>query len=228
MTETNALNDLRTARRADRPPGLAARASTRRSWCSTWTALWTATSRRMAALRGVEEASSAPPPRQDPQERRHRPAAGGGRRAWALCCAKLGEAETLAEGGIARGLHITSPVVSQPRHRPADRPERAHRWSMLSVVVDHPANVAALAEAGGLVRQAFDGDHRHRPRHQAHGRVASAEAAVELFHGPSPAAARRCSYAGRAVLLRHASSTSRTFAERQAAIRRPHGLPAAP
>ncbi|HEX7657638.1 MAG TPA: alanine racemase, partial [Sphingomonas sp.] len=30
-----------------------------------------------------------------------------------ICCAKLGEAEVMVEGGIA-GVHITSPVVSPP------------------------------------------------------------------------------------------------------------------
>jgi 3-hydroxy-D-aspartate aldolase len=31
-----------------------------------------------------------------------------------ICCAKLGEAEALADGGVTTGLHITSPVVSAP------------------------------------------------------------------------------------------------------------------
>jgi 3-hydroxy-D-aspartate aldolase len=66
-----------------------------------------------------------------------------------LCCAKLGEAETLAAGGI-HGLHITSPVVSAPAiarlvalNQVCDR---------LSVVADNPANVEALASAASPER----------------------------------------------------------------------------
>jgi D-serine deaminase-like pyridoxal phosphate-dependent protein len=61
-----------------------------------------------------------------------------------VCCAKLGEAEALAEAGIA-SLHITSPVVT---------PQAIGRLVALNaavadlmVVVDHPANVEALAAA---------------------------------------------------------------------------------
>lgn len=65
------------------------------------------------------------------------------------CCAKLGEAEALAAGGID-GLHITSPVVSRPAiarlialNAASDR---------LSVVVDSPANVEELARAASPER----------------------------------------------------------------------------
>jgi len=61
-----------------------------------------------------------------------------------VCCAKLGEAEALAEGGV-ESLHITSPVVT---------PQAIARLVGLNgkakdvmVVVDHPANVDALAAA---------------------------------------------------------------------------------
>jgi D-serine deaminase-like pyridoxal phosphate-dependent protein len=58
------------------------------------------------------------------------------------CCAKLGEAEALADSGIT-GLHITSPVVSAPGiERLVALTKRAPD---LMVVVDHPDNVAALA-----------------------------------------------------------------------------------
>lgn len=67
------------------------------------------------------------------------------------CCAKLGEAEAMTDAGIA-GLLITSPVVSAPGI------ERlmalAARTRDLMVTADHPANVAALAQAAkdaGLV-----------------------------------------------------------------------------
>jgi len=61
-----------------------------------------------------------------------------------VCCAKLGEAEALADGGIAR-LLLTSPVVS-----PAGIQRLvalAARVDELIVVVDHPDNAAALAAA---------------------------------------------------------------------------------
>jgi len=61
-----------------------------------------------------------------------------------VCCATLGEAEVMGRAGIP-GVHISSPVV---------RPHRVQRLMALnaiatdlSVAVDHPDNVAALAEA---------------------------------------------------------------------------------
>lgn len=66
-----------------------------------------------------------------------------------LCCAKLGEAETLAAGGI-HGLHITSPVVSAPAI--ARLIELNKVCDRLSVVVDNPANVEALARAASPER----------------------------------------------------------------------------
>jgi 3-hydroxy-D-aspartate aldolase len=61
-----------------------------------------------------------------------------------VCCAKLGEAETLAEGGVDSVL-LTSPVVSAPA---IGRLVRLNaRMKELIVVVDHPDNVSALATA---------------------------------------------------------------------------------
>ena len=66
------------------------------------------------------------------------------------CCAKLGEAEALADGGI-ESLLITSPVVG------AAAIERLARLNNhvgdLMVVADHPANVRALSQAA----EAFGG-----------------------------------------------------------------------
>jgi len=93
-----------------------------------------------------------------------------------VCCAKLGEAEALGEAGIA-GLHITSPVVT---------PQAIQRLIALNakvkglmVVVDHPANVEALAaaaaKAGQVLRVIVDIDPGiHRTG------TASPEATVEL------------------------------------------------
>lgn len=92
-----------------------------------------------------------------------------------LCCAKLGEAEALAEGGI-EGLHITSPVVSGPAI--ARLMALNVRSARLSVVADHPDNVAALAAAAspetplGVFVDIDPGIHRTG--------VTSAEAAVAL------------------------------------------------
>lgn len=61
-----------------------------------------------------------------------------------VCCAKLGEAEALAGGGVASIL-ITSPVVSPPAVRRLV--ELNGLLDELIVVVDHPDNAAALAAA---------------------------------------------------------------------------------
>ncbi len=61
-----------------------------------------------------------------------------------VCCAKLGEAEALAEAGI-ESLHITSPVVTpQAIARLIELNGKARD---VMVVVDHPGNVDALAAA---------------------------------------------------------------------------------
>ncbi|NBU28189.1 MAG: DSD1 family PLP-dependent enzyme, partial [Caulobacteraceae bacterium] len=61
------------------------------------------------------------------------------------CCAKLGEAEALADGGVTSGLHLTSPVVSAPA---IERLVALNaRTEGLMCVVDHPDNVRALGEA---------------------------------------------------------------------------------
>ncbi len=94
------------------------------------------------------------------------------------CCAKLGEAEVLADGGIA-GLLITSPVISEPGiARLVALNERAEG---LMCVADNPAGVRAIAAAiaarGGkpltLLIDIDPGIHRTG--------VASPEAAVELY-----------------------------------------------
>ncbi len=92
-----------------------------------------------------------------------------------VCCAKLGEAEALGEAGI-EGLHITSPVVTPQAI--ARLIELNAKVKGLMVVVDHPANVEALAaaaKAGQTLQVIVDIDPGiHRTG------VASPEAAVEL------------------------------------------------
>lgn len=92
-----------------------------------------------------------------------------------VCCAKLGEAEALADGGIRR-LLITSPVVAEPAIRRLVELHR--RCDELITVVDHPANAAALAAAAadaGPLDVLIDIDPGiHRTG------VASAAAALEL------------------------------------------------
>ena len=60
------------------------------------------------------------------------------------CCVTLGEAEVLAQAGIA-GLHITSPQVTPSKI--ARLTALNATASGLSVVVDHPDNLAALDRA---------------------------------------------------------------------------------
>jgi 3-hydroxy-D-aspartate aldolase len=64
-----------------------------------------------------------------------------------VCCAKLGEAEALADGGITR-LLITSPVVPALAIRRLIELHR--RCDELIVVVDHPDNAVALATAASV------------------------------------------------------------------------------
>jgi D-serine deaminase-like pyridoxal phosphate-dependent protein len=63
-----------------------------------------------------------------------------------VCCAKLGEAEALAAGGIGAIL-ITSPVVSAPAI--ARLSALNARIDDLMVVIDNPSNAVALAAAPG-------------------------------------------------------------------------------
>ena len=93
-----------------------------------------------------------------------------------VCCAKIGEAEVLAEGGIT-GILITSPVAAP---RAIDRlAALAARADGLMAVVDHPAVAAridaALAAVGATLDVIIDVD----PGIRRTG-VASAETAVDL------------------------------------------------
>jgi D-serine deaminase-like pyridoxal phosphate-dependent protein len=95
-----------------------------------------------------------------------------------ICCAKIGEAEVLADGGILKGLHVTSPVVARAA---IDRLQELNaRTEGLMCVVDHPLNVVALgraaARAGKRLRVLIDID----PGIKRTG-VGSAEAAVALL-----------------------------------------------
>jgi len=67
-----------------------------------------------------------------------------------ICCAKVGEAEALADGGLTAPLHITSPVVAAPAVRRMIALNA--RIAGLTVVVDHPDNVESLASAAGRER----------------------------------------------------------------------------
>jgi 3-hydroxy-D-aspartate aldolase len=107
-----------------------------------------------------------------------------------VCCAKLGEAEALAEAGI-ESLHITSPVVTP---QAIDRLIALNaKVKDLMVVVDHPANVEALdaaaTKAGKPLTVIVDIDPgMHRTG------VASPEAAVALAQ--QVAASTSLNYAG--------------------------------
>lgn len=93
-----------------------------------------------------------------------------------ICCAKLGEAEALAEAGI-RGLHITSPIVAAPGIERLV--ELLGVAPDTTVVVDHPDNADAIARAAadagivaGIIIDIDPGMHRTG--------VASPEAVVDL------------------------------------------------
>ncbi|MEQ9663154.1 MAG: alanine racemase, partial [Parasphingopyxis sp.] len=64
-----------------------------------------------------------------------------------ICCAKLGEAEALTASGEMVSVLITSPVTSAPAISRLAALNK--RIDDLRVVVDHPGNAAALAEAVG-------------------------------------------------------------------------------
>lgn len=70
-----------------------------------------------------------------------------------VCCATLGEAEVLAASGLA-GLHITSPQVTPPKIVRLMALNAAA--SGLSVVVDHPDNLAALDRAAAASGKPLD------------------------------------------------------------------------
>jgi D-serine deaminase-like pyridoxal phosphate-dependent protein len=71
-----------------------------------------------------------------------------------ICCATLGEAEAMVAGGIP-GVHITSPQVTEPKiARLVALNAAAERG--LSVVVDHPANLAALDQAARAANRKID------------------------------------------------------------------------
>jgi len=62
-----------------------------------------------------------------------------------VCCAKIGEAEAMAENGVTTGLHITSPVVSPPA---IERLVALNaRTTDLMCVVDSAENVHAIGVA---------------------------------------------------------------------------------
>jgi D-serine deaminase-like pyridoxal phosphate-dependent protein len=93
-----------------------------------------------------------------------------------ISCAKLGEAETLAEAGETRGLLLTSPIVTAAG---IERLGRLHaRAPDLACVVDHPDGVAALRtlRTDGTLNVLIDVD----PGHHRTG-VAGAREALDVL-----------------------------------------------
>jgi D-serine deaminase-like pyridoxal phosphate-dependent protein len=137
------------------------------------------------------------------------------------CCAKLGEAEALADGGILSGLHITSPVVSPPAI--ARLVALNARVEGLMCVVDNPDNAhaigAAAAAAGGpplrLVIDVDPGIHRTG--------VASPEAAVAVLQAiraePALLYAGVQFYCGREQHIESFAERRTTMEERAAVVR---------
>ncbi len=107
-----------------------------------------------------------------------------------VCCAKLGEAEAMADGGIGAIL-ITSPVVSAPA---IDRLAKLNaRIPDLRVTVDNPANVVALDAAASAADKPLQVLIDIDPGIRRTG-VSSPEAAVEV--GQRIHAARSLRYIG--------------------------------
>lgn len=93
-----------------------------------------------------------------------------------VCCAKLGEAEAMADGGVG-GILITSPVVSTPA---IERLMKLNgRIPDLRMTVDNPDNVSALAAAAKTTGRALQVLIDIDPGIRRTG-VPSAEAAVEV------------------------------------------------
>ena len=113
-----------------------------------------------------------------------------------VCCAKLGEAEALAEAGV-ESLHITSPVVT---------PQAIARLIALNGKVDGPdgrgrpsGQCRRAGRGGGEGRQAADGGRRHRSRHASHRRRHARRRGRAGAEGRRAEVAEICR---RAVLLR--------------------------
>ena len=128
-----------------------------------------------------------------------------------VCCAKLGEAEALAEGGV-QNILITSPVVT---------PQAIARLialngkiSQLRVVADNPDNVDAIAAATKAAGQALDVVVDIDPGIRRTG-VPSAEAALELTQ--RIAAAETLRFAGVQYYC-GAQQHIESYADRRAAI----------
>ncbi len=104
-----------------------------------------------------------------------------------VCCAKLGEAEAMADGGVGAIL-ITSPVVSSPAI--ARLIALNGRIPDLRVTVDNPDNVDALATAAGAAGKTFQLLVDIDPGIRRTG-VSSAEAAIAIAKKIAASAALR-------------------------------------
>jgi 3-hydroxy-D-aspartate aldolase len=71
-----------------------------------------------------------------------------------ICCATIGEAEIMVAGGI-KGVHVTSPQVTPSKIARVAALNLAAEGG-LSVVVDHPKNLADLAAAASASRKVLD------------------------------------------------------------------------
>jgi 3-hydroxy-D-aspartate aldolase len=71
-----------------------------------------------------------------------------------ICCATIGEAEVMGAGGV-RGVLVTSPQVTPPKIARVIALNLTAKDGF-AVVVDHPQNVADLAEAARLSGKALD------------------------------------------------------------------------
>jgi D-serine deaminase-like pyridoxal phosphate-dependent protein len=137
-----------------------------------------------------------------------------------ICCATLGEAETMVQGGIP-GVHITSPQVTEAKIARLVALNKVATGG-LSVVVDHPDNLAALdagaQEAGTQLGVLVDFS-------AGHGRTGCADAAAVLTLARAAAAAPGVtlrgiqSYSGNLQHIAARAERQRRAAEQRAVLR---------
>jgi D-serine deaminase-like pyridoxal phosphate-dependent protein len=137
-----------------------------------------------------------------------------------ICCATLGEAETMVQGGIP-GVHITSPQVTEAKIARLVALNKVATGG-LSVVVDHPDNLAALDagahEAGTQLGVLVDFS-------AGHGRTGCADAAAVLTLARAAAAAPGVtlrgiqSYSGNLQHIAARAERQRRAAEQRAVLR---------
>ena len=136
-----------------------------------------------------------------------------------ICCATVGEAEVMVAGGVS-GVLVTSPQVTPPKIARVIALNLAAEDG-ITVVVDHPQNVADLAAAASASGKALDVLVDFSSGHHRTG-AATGEEAIMLAHGVH-AQASELRFAGLQAYygnLQHVASRT----EREVKARRQHDV----